>query len=307
MKKIKIILYSLISILVLTIAVLYSLFLFRNVETKAIDDTARKNADGQFIQLPDGITHFEAGGPDSGQTVLLVHGFSVPYYIWGSSFDSLVKNGFHVIRYDEFGRGFSDRPATDYNPLLYRKQLLDLIRLLHLKTPINIVGVSFGGAVISDFVTHYPDLIDKIILIDPVFHFRKVDLPEILVNFNMAYNHEKQATGQLEDFKYPQHFPGWADRYKVQMQYKGFRHALISTLANYPPDSIMANYQVLDRLGKNILLIWGRDDQTVPFQFSDSLRKILHADFLPVEDAGHLPFLEQPALVDQKIITFLRR
>jgi pimeloyl-ACP methyl ester carboxylesterase len=88
--------------------------------------------------------------------VILVHGFSVPYYIWDGTYDSLVQAGFHVIRYDEFGRGFSDRPDVIYDPVLYRNQLHDLITSLKLQTPVSLAGVSFGGAVVSDFVVHYP-------------------------------------------------------------------------------------------------------------------------------------------------------
>lgn len=267
---------------------------------------ARKNVSGQFIQLTDGITHYESGGADTDKVVVLVHGFSVPYYIWDGTFDSLVQQGFHVIRYDEFGRGFSDRPDVVYDPLLYRKQLHELIISLKLKTPLNLACVSFGGAVATDFVVHYPELIDKVILVDPVYKFGKLNELEIKANYKMAIGHEQQAAGQLDDFKYPEKFPNWVEKYKVQMQYKGFRHALISTRNNYPGDSIILNYHLLDKLNKKVLLIWGKEDQTVPFQFSDSLRQILHVDFFPVDDARHLPYLEQPQIVNQKIVSFLK-
>lgn len=271
-----------------------------------MDETARKNASGNFIQLTGGITHYDQDGEDSAKVVILVHGFSVPYHIWDGTYDSLVQAGFHVIRYDEFGRGFSDRPDVDYDPVLYRTQLHDLVTSLKLQTPVSLAGVSFGGAVVSDFVVHYPQLTDKIILVDPVYSFGKIDAPEIIANYKMAVDHEKQASGQLDDFKYPEQFPGWVDKYQVQMRYKGFRHALISTRNNYPKDSIISNYHVLGSLQKKILLIWGREDQTVPFQYSDSLRKILQVDFFPVDDARHLPYLEKPLLVNQKIISFLK-
>ena len=267
---------------------------------------ARKNATGQFIQLTNGITHYEVGGSDTAKTVILVHGFSVPYYIWDGTYDSLVQEGFQVIRYDEFGRGFSDRPDIVYDPVLYRSQLLGLISSLKLKTPVSLAGVSFGGAVTADFAVHYPELVDKMILIDPVYNFGKPNEAELITNYKMAVGYEKQATGQLEDFKYPERFPGWVDKYKVQMQYKGFRHALISTRYNYPGDSIIANYRSLSRLNKKILLIWGKEDQTVPFQYSDSLKKIVRSDFFAVDDARHLPYLEQPSLVNRKIISFLK-
>jgi pimeloyl-ACP methyl ester carboxylesterase len=306
MKRLKLTLVSLFAIAVLGAVYFYIVFHINNQETKIMNAAARVNASGQFIQLTDGVTHYESGGIDTGKTVILVHGFSVPYHIWNGTYDSLVRQGFHVIRYDEFGRGFSDRPDVTYNPALYRKQLFDLVSALKLRTPVNLICVSFGGAVVADFAVHYPQLVDKIIFIDPVYIFTEKDEPEMITNYKMAVNHQKQAAGQLEDFKYPERFPGWVDKYKVQMQYKGFRHALISTINNYAGDTIIANYRSLNSLNKKILLIWGKEDHTVPFQFSDSLRKIVQVDFLPVDDAGHLPYLEQPVSVNRKIISFLK-
>ena len=306
MKLIKRILFSVLAIVVLAGIYFWVRFFVNNQETKSMNETARKNIGGQFIKLTGGITHYQSDGADTGKTIILVHGFSVPYYIWDGTYDSLAKEGFHVIRYDAFGRGFSDRPNVVYDHTLYRTQLFDLITSLKLQTPVSLAGVSFGGAVVADFAVHYPQLIDKIILLDPVYAFGNMDDPEIIANYKMAINHEKQATGQLEDFKYPERFPAWVDKYKVQMKYKGFRHALISTRNNYSKDTIISNYQILGSLRKKILLIWGREDETVPFQYSDSLRKILTADFFPVDDVRHLPYLEKPALVNQKIISFLK-
>jgi pimeloyl-ACP methyl ester carboxylesterase len=306
MKKLKLLLFSLLVIVILVGAYFGIMFYTSNPERKTMNAEARKNATGQFTRLTAGITHYESDGSDTAKTVILVHGFSVPYFIWDGTYDSLVNQGFHVIRYDEFGRGFSDRPDVVYDPQLYRKQLSDLISSLKLKTPVSLICVSFGGAVATDFAVHYPELVDKLVLVDPVYEFGKPKEAELVTNYKMALGHEKQATGQLEDFKYPERFPSWVDKYKPQMQYKGFRHALLSTRYNYPGDSIISNYRSLGHLHKKILLIWGKEDQTVPFQFSDSIRQIVDVDFFPVDDARHLPYLEKPGQVNQKIISFLR-
>ena len=267
---------------------------------------ARKNVPGKFIQLTHGITHYEMGGADTGKTVILVHGFSVPYYIWDATYESLVKNGFYVIRYDAFGRGFSDRPDVKYDLALYTNQVYDLITSLKLRTPVNLAGLSFGGPIVTDFTLQHPGLVDKLILIDPLYYRSRLNQSGLVANYEMALNHEKQAAGQLTDFKYPNQFPGWVDKYKVQMQYKGFRRSLISTRKYSYGDIAIANYKRLANLKKKILLIWGKEDVTVPFNFIDSLRKILPVDFFPVDDARHLPHLERPGLVNQKIISFLR-
>lgn len=303
MKKIA---YVLIGFLVLVALGFYGFYLFKNVETQSISDADRAGASGKFIKLTDGVTHYEVAGADTARTVVLVHGFSVPYYIWDGTFDSLVQQGFRVIRYDAFGRGLSDKPDVVYNPQLYRRQLKELLQLLQVKTPFSIAGLSFGGAVVGDFVAHYPESIDKVILVDPVYRFKNADVVELVMNYSMAVKADAMAGGQLEDFKYPELFPDWVSKYKSQMKFKGFRHSLISTIRSYPSDTIVANYSKLAALQKQVLLIWGKEDKTVTFDFSDSLRQKLPLDFLPVEDARHLPHLEKPSLVNSKIISFLK-
>ncbi|MBI1780024.1 MAG: hypothetical protein HYR66_01430 [Sphingobacteriales bacterium] len=87
----------------------------------------------------------------------------------------------------------------------------------------------------------------------------------MFANYKLALGHEEQANGQLTDVKYPDKFPNWVEKYKVQMQYKGFRHALLSTEKNFMGDFLITNYKQLGTLQKKILLVWGREDSTVPF------------------------------------------
>jgi len=52
-----------------------------------------------------------AGRSARGPAVALVHGFSVPYYVWDPTAPELARAGFRVLRYDLYGRGYSDRPT----------------------------------------------------------------------------------------------------------------------------------------------------------------------------------------------------
>ena len=60
-----------------------------------------------FVDLPSGRTHYEAIG--AGPAVILIHGVSGPLQTWEKTATALVDAGYRVIRYDLFGRGFSDR------------------------------------------------------------------------------------------------------------------------------------------------------------------------------------------------------
>ena len=166
MKKTKNILSALLALGILIALVLWSVYKTNNAETGVLNDAVRKNATGKFVALSDGITHYDEAGADTAKTIVLVHGYSVPAYIWNPVFDSLVKAGFHVIKYDEFGRGYSDRPDVDYSPEFYRKQLFELINVLKPKMPVSLAGVSFGGAIVGDFAVNHPNLVDKLILVD---------------------------------------------------------------------------------------------------------------------------------------------
>lgn len=311
MKSLKIILISAAVVVVIVFAI-NGLFLIADTERYTLDEAARKNVSGSFVQLTDGITHYELAGSDTGKVVVLVHGFSVPYYIWDSTFVKLVDEGYRVLRYDEYGRGFSDRPDKVYEASLLRQQLEELLTALNIQSVHAIAGLSFGGPVVTDFAIHHPNQVDKVILVDPFFPLEsaeptKPSYPESFMRFMMALSPEDMVNGQLTDLKYPERFPQWADQYKVQMQYKGFRHALISTRLHYAtPEKMRANYKELDEQHKPILLIWGKEDNTTPFSSSDELRKIVQTEFMPVDDAAHLPHMEKASGVNARIIEFLK-
>src|SRR5690349_5624969 len=137
-------------------------------ETKELNEITRREASGSFIQLSDGVTHYELSNPERKQVVILVHGFSVPYFIFDPTFDFLTRSGFQVVRYDLFGRGFSDRPKKRYNIDLFVRQLGDLLDGLHLTQPVSLVGLSTGGPITASFMARHPERVDKLILIDPV-------------------------------------------------------------------------------------------------------------------------------------------
>lgn len=51
-------------------------------ETRSLTPELRDTLPGAFVRLPDGVTHYQLAGPEDAPVVVLVHGFSVPYFIW---------------------------------------------------------------------------------------------------------------------------------------------------------------------------------------------------------------------------------
>ncbi|MDB5008803.1 MAG: cpo 2 [Mucilaginibacter sp.] len=306
MKIVKVIFSSIIFLAIVT-AIFCSILYFKgNKEKTGLTDAERKETSGQYIKLSLGITHYQLEGPDTGKVIILVHGFSVPYFIWDGTYEYLVKQGFRVLRYDMYGRGYSDRPDAIYNQALYQDQLVDLINQLHLQTPVSIAGVSFGGEVVTNFTCKHPELVNKVILVDPGYETTVPAGPQFLTSFHEATHGDERASGQLSDFKYPERHPDWVKKYKVQMQYQGFRNAIVSTEYSYRNKGKDDN-SCLNNAHKQVLLIWGEEDHTVPIKYSDSIRIVLKCEFFPVNDAAHLPFIEQADKVNAKIVEFLRK
>lgn len=282
----------------------------RNPERDTIDDAVRKTAPGKFVRLSDGFTHYDVSGPDSGRAVVLVHGFSVPYYIWDSTAKALAAAGNRVIRYDEYGRGFSDRPKLPYNADLYERQLRELLDSLH-APHVDIAGVSMGGWVTATFVSRYPNRARTLILIDPVTGTANglgglFSVPLIGDYVWQTLAVPRMADGQFGDLLHPEKFPDWADRYRVQMQYRGFGHALLSTRHSIAGMSMDSVYRAAARTGVPTLILWGVADRTVPFETNMTVRRAIpDAEFHAIEGAAHLPILEQARRTDSLILAFM--
>ena len=296
-----------------------ALYLLADPERLDLDDSVRRATPGQFVRLTDGYTHFEIAGPSTsprpgpptGHVVVLVAGFSVPYYIWDPTFTALTGAGFRVLRYDYYGRGFSDRPDVPYTDALYVRQLAELLDSLQITDSIDLVGLSLGGGVITSFTDAFPSRVRSLIYMDPSFR-TPGPLPPFagtpfLWNLVAALVAERGwADEQLGDFLHPERFPDWPDRFRVQMQYRGFRRARLSELvANADVDQ----REQIERVGQQprpVLVIWAKEDPSVPFESSGPLLEAMpRARLVTVEDSGHLPQWEQPAMAHSAIVEFL--
>ncbi len=287
------------------------IYVSRDMEKQTLDATARAGAPGKFVQLSDGLTHYDVSGPDSGRTVVLLSGFTVPFYIWDPTRDALTASGFRVLRYDYFGRGFSDRPKLSFDLATYDRQLIELLDTLGIRGAIDVAGLSMGGAIAVNFADQHPDRVRTLTLVDPgIGLFAETPFPvsiPFLGEFALTLAASEMAKSQLADFLHPERYPDWVERYRVQMRYKGFRQSMIGTMRGDVFKRSARSFTALAQSQVPILLIWGKEDRTVPFPVGDSVRAAFpRAEFHAIDGAAHLPHIEQAALVDSVLVRFLR-
>src|ERR1051325_1124671 len=300
---------------IVPVAILWGAYAIEDPENRNLDAAVRNSVSGSFAQLADGYTHYELGGPESASrpVVVLAAGFSVPYYIWDPTFKALTAAGFPVLRYDYSGRGYSDRPMIPFTDDMYVRQLDELLKYLHVDGPVDLVGISFGGSFITSFADTYPDRVQALVYFDPSIRrpyqlSATEQMPRLWNYLTVVLNERFWPKDQLSDFLHPERFPDWTKRYQEQMTFKGFRQArLLEVVSNADADQT----DQLERVGQNprpVLVIWGKEDRTVPFEESEYLMQALpNARLIAIEGSGHLPQWEQPDSVHPQLISFLQQ
>ncbi len=284
-------------------------------ENLSLNSETRKNAPGDFIELSMGYTHYQLSG--EGRLVVFVHGFSVPSFYWEKNFDYLVKNGYRALRYDLYGRGYSDRPKTKYDENLFVDQLNELLNKLELTDKkIILIGLSMGGAIAVIFSRKHPDLVQKLILIAPAglplpsafgSLFLKIPLLNRLL-FRLFGNDLLINDLSGDYYKFPDDYEKIKGDYQNQMIYKGFRRAILSTINNFPMADLMYEYELFGKLKKPTLLIWGDKDLVLPFKNHKKVEELIpNVKFFPIIDAGHAVQYEKSYEVNEIIVNFLKR
>lgn len=294
---------------------LIGLFVFSGVEKRVLDQAARNEAGGSFAQLEQGSVNYFLEGPADAPVVVLVHGFSVPAYVWEPTAAYLNENGYRTLRFDLFGRGYSDRPDLVYDISLFTDQITGLVDKLNLEKPLFVVGLSMGGPIAARYAYQHPDDIYGVVLISP--EVTQTTNQDILP-LNMPYVGEYLMAAVMEpyvlpklqtgDFMQPENFPDWEVNYREQLQFKGTGRALLSTireLVNLNPED---EYKALNDSGLPVMLIWGTADQTIGHNQIEILQQILpELETRFVKDAGHLVHYEMPDDVNPELIDFLNR
>jgi len=275
-------------------------------ETLVKDDAFRTSVKtGNFAKLSQGYTYYEFANPESDTILVMVHGFSVPSYIWDSTYNVAVKRGYAALRYDTYGRGNSDNPDVVYDVALFSQQLKELLDYLKIVNPINLMGLSDGGRTITAFTFQYPERVHYLIYVDAA-GFEKLPAKDSTTSsmvtddevnaFMKSERYQHMAVGQLEDFYDSTRFRGWDTRYAPFMRYRGFARAILSTGKNR--NSLENEQRRIAAAGIPVFAFWGEFDNVVKL---DSVVANLKDRFPKVElfiipKAGHLPNMEQASM-----------
>ena len=302
--------WGILGICLVALICLFVIYVANDREWILLDEKNRSDFGGSYIKLSDGFTHFEISGPENGPTVVLVHGGTVPMFLWDKQVAALTGAGFRVLRYDQYGRGYSDRPNVEYDRELHQRQLKELLEALSIDKPVTLVGQSSGGPVVAIFTVNNPDRVEKLVLIAPVLDYAK-DGSALRKYHVPFYGEWRLRVFQVPDAvkKIRRFFSdsgaddSYGDRYEQQTQIIGFERFYLSLIRS---DYLLGYQDIYPQLNNiPVLVLWGSRDEDVS---SEDIKRILllvkQANSVEF-NAGHGVNIEKAEAVNRSILEFL--
>lgn len=287
---------------------------FADKEQYVLSESIRNSKGYSFIPLSKGIVHYELSGDTSKPLIVLVHGGTIPMFNFNRQISDFVDAGYSVLRYDQYGRGYSDRPKIEYDRNLYSDLLLELLDSLDFKEPVNLLGHSFGGSTVTHFLTRYPERVNKLILFSPMINgisnmtaFKIVRFPiigEYVARFlilPLSVKRIEKSFGESKDT-----INKYVSLFKEQMVYKGFEQSLFSMMKSDAMRDYSYEFNKAGESNNDILLIWGDKDETISKDMIDIVRQYVpFANYVEVRGGTHAFNFNRANEFNKMVIRFL--
>lgn len=159
-----------------------------------------------------------------------------------------------------------------------------------------------GGAISTRFASHHPEKVKSIFLVDcygiptPNDPGIRVVQPKLIGEAligTLGGPILKRAPikGVFDKKKHA----GFAKWFSAPLVIKGSKRALLSTLRNFMLENHVPHYERLNHLDIPKLILWGREDAVLPFEYGKRIHGLLqNARFEVFEKCGHVPQFEEP-------------
>ena len=256
----------------------------------------------KFVELAGHEVHYvEAGDPNSGRLVVLLHGFGASAYSYKNNLEILSRVG-HVIAYDRAAFGFTERPTEwEINPYGTPGQLQvldELIERFGEGKEVFVVGHSAGGSIAASYAAENQDKLTGLVLFAPavlsggcgpswlnwIFDIPQLDhLGPLLVStiatsgldiLYASYFDEALVTEEtLAGYTKPLEIVGWEEAF---LQFN-----------KAPRDRTIG--ERLTEITTPTLVITGDTDEIVATADSRQVAQIMGADLVVIPQTGHLP------------------
>lgn len=253
------------------------------------------------------VRYKEYGKKEAFRHLLFLHGLGSSSDRWIDIPEALSRY-YHTVAVDLIGFGGSEVPNINYTINKFREFVLDFMCAIGINDGMTtIIGHSLGGYIAAEIAIQNRKMIEKLVLVDSSGLLDKpTPLLEQYLDAAMSASPEKvkKVFEQLAAQNW-RVFPILVDVFIKKINMPGAKVAFESAFRNSTTTQIG-----LDRLKKiddlPTLIIWGKNDILIPLEHSNMFKEtITNCSLEIVEDAGHAPFAEKPAIVCEVLREFL--
>jgi pimeloyl-ACP methyl ester carboxylesterase len=254
----------------------------------------------------------ETGRPGVEPLLLMIHGWTGSAEDWAPLL-GVLPDRVRAIAIDLPGCGLSDKPDAAYDMPWFLDFLHGLCAVLGAPRVV-LAGHSMGGQIAIHFATRYPDMVEKLILIDPYGLKGEEGGLRALAHLGPVVN-----LGFMLNTRF---FIEWAMRANVLYHSppESLRTAVDSTavsilgrngaraIARITRRVIGRAYvdALLPGIFQETLVLWGDHDRILPPHWGQAFASRLpRVSLRIVADAGHMPMFERPAVVAEMIAQFV--
>jgi pimeloyl-ACP methyl ester carboxylesterase len=283
------------------------------VRDTASTDYRLSPANGRYLRLTDGMTHWRREGPGDGEPVVLVHGATVPSWEFDPLVPLLLQAGFQTLRFDLYGHGASDRPRGDYSFERFARQIAEVIEASAFPRPAMLIGHSFGAALVAAMAAARPDWTSRLVLVAPMLDFSSSTRWTTLFRCPGIGELAMQYIGmpaliRRRRLRYERiGLPHLTARFIEQVSYAGFSRGLLSMFRTGALGDQSPRYAALRNVQREMLVIAGEQDAIVPAEHVARVRSLLPSHRFVSLPAEHNLLLTHPREVTDAVVTWMTR
>ena len=245
----------------------------------------------------DGIpTNYFSLGDETEETVVMLHGWASNCELFGAS-AAPVSAKYRVLALDMPGHGQTPEPLDAWCVDQYADFVTHFLQHFGVKKAI-LLGHSFGGRVIIKLCSRadLPFAVTKVILVDSA-GIRPEKSGEQKLKERVARFGKKLVAGSPALLNRMQSLVGSAD-------YRAASPLMRQVLVNTVNEDLEP---LLPGIAAPTLLIWGTLDTATPISDAEKMERLIpDAGLARIEGAGHFSFLENPALFNAILASFLK-
>ncbi|CAL9509043.1 2-hydroxy-6-oxononadienedioate_2-hydroxy-6-oxononatrienedioate hydrolase [Streptomyces sp. enrichment culture] len=283
-------------------------------EDRKLTADSRGALRGSFIELSDGVTHYELTGPEDGDVVLMAGGLTIPLFYWDGLVGELHARGLRTLTCSAYGRGYSDRVQARYDETLFARQLAELTDRLGLTAPLHLVGTSMGALVSLTYAAQYPASVSTLTIVGPagLAKPRPTSPHRLLRNDWLAgliarWRGRQILQGHLgHNVRDPELGAKLTEMVLDSLRFEGSLYTIFDTLQHLPFTGRDDLFRRTGALGIPTLLLWGDEDDVTPLTQFDTARTLLKPQkHHVIKKCGHMAPFERPRDVADQLVPFV--